>query len=95
MIIMLIMMMMMIMVMIMTVLLSNGSIVAQSGVVFSACLQMQVVKKLEYFVDILDIQGGGLRLRERELWSARRGEVLQGQRLRARGSVSRHLAPCH
>ena len=40
------MMLMIIMViMIMTVLLSNGSIVAQSGVVFSACLQMQVVKK--------------------------------------------------
>ena len=37
--------MMMMMMIIMSVLLSNGSIVAQSGVVFSACLQMQVVKK--------------------------------------------------
>ena len=34
--------MMIMMIMIMMVLLSNGSIVAQSGVVFSACLQMQV-----------------------------------------------------
>ena len=40
------MIMMLMMIMMMTVLLSNGSIVAQSGVVFSACLQMQVWKIL-------------------------------------------------